>query len=229
VALEQRDLGNRISCEHDQSMGVPHGFYAATGGVSSGVYQSLNCGPGSDDDSSNVFENRRSVAVTLSSRRDTPLVTSYQEHGNTCLIVDSDWGSDRPRADAMATRQPGIILGILTADCTPVLFADVRNQIIGAAHAGWKGALSGITQSTIEAMIELGADRENIQAAIGPTIQQHSYEVDIGFQNKVSSDSPIPAERFFEPGLDSDHFQFDLPGYVEARLITEGITTITNY
>ena len=226
MALVEKHFGNRIFCEQSQSIDMPHGFYAATGGVSSGVYASLNCGPGSNDEPSNVFENRRSVAITLSGRRDTPLVTSYQEHGNKCAIVDSDWGNDRPKADAMVTNQPGIILGILTADCTPILFTDNQNQIIGAAHAGWKGALSGVTKSTIDTMISLGAKTENIRAVIGPTIQQPSYEVDINFKTKVTEHSPIDALPFFIEGVDREHAQFDLPGYVEARLTSEGITSI---
>jgi len=193
---------------------VPHSFFSRRGGVSGGLYASLNCGPGSNDDPANIAENRRITASLISGRRDTPLLSCYQIHSNQMVIAKSDWGEDRPKADAMVTNRPGLILGILTADCTPVLFADEKAGVIGAAHAGWKGALGGVLEETLTAMEGLGANRGDICAGVGPTIQAPSYEVTNEFQETfLSEDSD--AERFFLPGKDENHRQFNLPGYVK--------------
>jgi len=196
---------------------ISHGFLGCRGGVSNGIYQSLNCGPGSGDDPTCVAENRRIAADTISGRRDTPILSCYQIHSSKVVVATGDWGDDRPKADGIVTSQPGLILGILTADCTPVLFADKTASIIGAAHAGWKGAFGGILQNTISAMESLGASRRNIVAAVGPTIHQPSYEVSLEFKNNFIS-AETSYGRFFQPGIDRNHFQFDLPGFVVEQL-----------
>lgn len=203
-----------------------HGFFGNTGGVSRGLYHSLNCGPGSGDAPDKVATNRARVAAALG-QEGAALLSLYQIHGNTALHVAQDWGDDRPEADAMVTNTPGLILGILTADCTPVLFEDAEAGVIGGAHAGWQGALKGITDSTIALMETLGARRNRIKAAIGPTIQQASYEVGADFRDRFVASAPENA-RFFAPGKDKGHCQFDLPGYVEARLQAAGIGKIWN-
>ena len=201
----------------------PHGFFGRRGGVSSGELASLNCGLGSGDDPALIAENRRRVADAVLSGG--TLTGVYQVHGNRCVIVDDK--SDvtaRPEADALTTCTPGIILGILTADCVPVLFADREAGVIGAAHAGWKGALAGVTDVTLTAMESLGADRANIAAAIGPCIGRASYEVDDGFVQRFTADDPAN-ERFFaaaKPG----HAMFDIAAYVAARLAAAGVARI---
>ena len=205
----------------------PHAFLSNDGGVSKGIYESLNCGSGSDDDADLVLENRRIAANIIGGRRDTPLVSCYQIHSDIAVNVTSNWASERPKADAMATNRPGIILGILTADCTPVLFADEKAGVVGAAHAGWKGAHAGVIESTVSLMETLGADRHNINAAIGPTIAQSSYEVGTDFHDQfLSLDSAF--EKFFIPGKDSAHHQFDLPAFVTHQLDATGIGAVFN-
>lgn len=159
------------------SIATPHGFFTAQGGVSEGIYTSLNCGPGSDDNPDAVAENRRRVAQAMSF--DAPqLCTLSQTHSATCLTIDAPIDRNNvPEADAMATNQPNLLLGILTADCGPVLFADEQAGVIGAAHAGWKGAVGGVLENTLQAMESLGANRSNITAILGPCIHQASYEV----------------------------------------------------
>ncbi|GHF18833.1 laccase domain protein [Kordiimonas sediminis] len=193
--------------------------------MSKGVYSSLNCGPGSNDNQAHVTENRRIVADTLSGSAHTPLLSCYQIHSNIVHHATKSFSDNRPQADALVTRTPGLILGILTADCTPVLFYDPEVCVIGAAHAGWKGALTGILENTVSMMETLGADRQRIQAAIGPTIHQPSYEVDKNFLERFL-DTDANSKRFFENGKDADHHQFDLPGYVENRLQKHGIEHI---
>ncbi|MEQ1495165.1 MAG: peptidoglycan editing factor PgeF [Novosphingobium sp.] len=203
--------------------GVPHGFLGRRGGVSTGVVAGLDMGTRAmDPDDARlapVKANRaRGIAAVLPAAR---LVTVYQVHGSDCVIAD-DWSeTGRPRADALATDQPGVLLGILTADCAPVLFADLRAGVIGAAHAGWKGAVAGVTDATIDAMERLGAQRANIAAAIGPCIAQSSYEVDTGFRNQFLTQGPENG-RFFATGR-PNHFQFDLEHYVAHRLAAAGI------
>ncbi len=195
--------------------------------MSVGIYDSLNCGPGSNDDPDSVRENRRIAASVIAGRRDTPLVSLYQIHSNKVVSVSSDWGDDRPKADALVTNQPGIILGILTADCTPVLFEDQNAGVIGAAHAGWKGALAGVIGETISAMEALGAARGSIVAAIGPTIQQPSYEVGSDFEARfLQVDAGF--SMFFASGRDAEHRHFNLPGLVENRLRQAGVTRVAN-
>ena len=200
----------------------PHAFLSNEGGVSKGIYESLNCGTGSQDDTDLVLENRRVAANIIAGRRDTPIVSCYQIHSSKAQIVTSDWGNDRPKADAMVTDRPGIILGILTADCTPVLFADEKAGVIGATHAGWKGAHAGVLENTVSSMENLGATRANISAAIGPTIAQASYEVGTYFEQKFLSLDPS-YKAFFQPGADRDHRQFNLPAFVKQQLENAGV------
>ena len=203
--------------------GVAHGFFGRRGGVSTGELAALNCGLGSGDDPALIAENRRRVAAaTLPGAVLTGL---YQVHGNRCLIVDSETDlAARPEADALATRTPGILLGILTADCVPVLFADRGAGVVGAAHAGWKGAIAGVTDATLGAMESLGARRANIAVAIGPCIARASYEVDENFVQRFVADDPAN-ERFFAAGKPG-HAMFDIAAYVAARLAAAGVTRI---
>lgn len=195
--------------------GIRHGFFTRRGGVSRGIYESLNVGYGSDDDRDAVTENRCRVAAALDLPADA-LQTVYQVHGRTVTHVDSPW-REPPRCDAMVTNRPGIALGILTADCAPVLFADAEAGVIGAAHSGWKGALAGVLQSTVGAMLALGARREAIVAALGPTIAQSSYEVGPEFPAPFLAESPDNA-AFFVESARAGHFRFDLPGYLAGVL-----------
>ena len=199
---------------------TPHGFLGRRGGVSTGIHAGLNVGWGSDDEREAIAENRRrAVAAVLPG---AALVTVHQVHSPDVVTVAEPWPDDaRPQADALVTNRPGLLLGILTADCAPVLLADREAGVIGAAHAGWRGALAGVTDSTIAAMEALGAKRERIAAAIGPCIAQPSYEVDTGFVAKFGPDNA----RFFKPGREG-HAQFDLEGYVAARLTAAGIATV---
>lgn len=202
---------------------IPHGFLGRRGGVSIGECAGLNVGLGSADDPEAVRENRHRALSAVAPG--AALVTVYQIHSPDVAIVDTPWPDDaRPRADAMVTNRPGLALGIVTADCTPVLLADVDAGVIGAAHAGWKGALAGVLAKTVAAMERLGARRDRIAAAIGPTIARRSYEVDEAFLRRfVETDADNG--RFFADGR-AGHHQFDLEGFVVARLAEAGITQI---
>lgn len=200
--------------------GIQHGFLGRRGGVSAGVCSGLNVGLGSGDDREAIHENRRRAveAVAPGAR----LVTVHQVHSAEALAATEPWPDDsRPPADAMVTDRPGLALGILTADCTPILFADSARGVVGAAHAGWRGAFSGIVEATVAAMERLGADREGIAAAVGPTIARKSYEVDEGFFRRFAEADP-DNERFFTGGREGHH-QFDLEAYVLSRLAAAGI------
>lgn len=200
-----------------QSGNLVHGFFTREGGVSKGLYAGLNCGPGSGDDPAHVAENRRRAAHALLGR-DLPLCTLYQVHGPVVATVTDPWANDaRPEADALVTDRPGIVLGILTADCGPVLFADPDAGVVGAAHAGWKGAFHGVLEATVTAMEALGARRGRISAALGPTIAGPSYEVDAAFRERFIVADPAH-ERFFQPSERPGHAMFDLPRFIEARL-----------
>ncbi|WP_215349869.1 peptidoglycan editing factor PgeF [Sphingopyxis soli] len=202
---------------------VPHGFFGRRGGVSSGDLASLNCGLGSGDDPALIAENRHRAAEAV--LPGAALAGLYQVHGNRCVIVDDSTDlAARPEADALATRTPGILLGILTADCVPVLFADTEAGVIGAAHAGWKGAIAGVSDATLAAMEGLGASRANIAVAIGPCIGRASYEVDEGFVQRFLADDPAN-ERFFAAGKPG-HAMFDIAAYVAARLAAAGVSRI---
>jgi polyphenol oxidase len=205
--------------------GIRHAFFTRDGGVSEGIFASLNCGLGSGDDKDKVLENRRRAAAALDRATDE-LVTCYQVHSPQVAIVDRPWRrEDRPRADAMVTRMPGIALGILTADCVPVLFADAEARIIGAAHAGWRGAVSGVLEATVTAMTNLGAAPKRIAATIGPCIAQPSYEVGPEFPAPFLAEDAANA-AFFVAAARAGHFLFDLPGYVARRLGRLGLKRI---
>ncbi len=200
--------------------GIPHGFLGRRGGVSTGLVAGLNTGLGSGDDVAAVAQNRAlAVAAVMPGAR---LVSVYQVHSPRCVTVTEPWNdAARPKADALVSDQRGLLLGIVTADCAPVLLADRAAGVIGAAHAGWKGALGGVIENTIAAMVKLGARRETIAAAIGPCIAQPSYEVDTGFTAQFIADDPDNARYFYtgKPG----HQQFDLEAYVAHRLATAGL------
>jgi YfiH family protein len=202
--------------------GVKHGFFGRKGGVSAGIYDSLNCGPGSHDAPEAVRENRARVAKTLGAHH---LLSLYQVHGIEVITVREPWenGASRPRCDAMVTDRPGLALGTLAADCGPILFADPDQGVIGAAHAGWKGAFAGVAEATVAAMERLGARRERIRAALGPTIAQVSYEVGPEFPAPFIAEHRDNA-RFFAPGAKPGKHMFDLPGYIATKLAYLGIT-----
>jgi polyphenol oxidase len=203
--------------------GTPHGFFGRQGGVSQGELASLNTGIGSNDDPAAIAENRRRAAGAV--LPGAALVGVYQVHGRDCASVDTPWGeADRPHADALVTDRPGVLLGILTADCVPVLFADREAGVVGAAHAGWKGAISGITDATIAAMEAKGASAARITAAIGPCIAAASYEVDTAFVDRFLSDDP-GNDHFFRAGRPG-HAQFDIAAYVAARIAAAGVTRV---
>lgn len=202
--------------------GIRHGFFTREGGVSGGLYASLNCGFGSGDDPAHVAENRARALA----RADMPagsLVTAYQVHSPDVAVVEQAWRRDEaPRVDAMVTRRPGITLGVLTADCGPVLLADPEARVVGAAHAGWRGALSGVLETTVAAMERLGAERTRIAAALGPCIAQQSYEVGPEFPALFLAQDPANA-GFFSPSPRPGHHMFDLAGYVAHRLAALGL------
>jgi YfiH family protein len=196
---------------------VPHGFLGRRGGVSTGIHAGLNVGWGSDDERDAVRENRRRAAEAVLAG--APLVAVHQVHSADVVVVEQPWPDEaRPKADALVTARRGVLLGILTADCAPVLLADAEAGVVGAAHAGWKGALAGVCEATVAAMERLGADRGRIAAAIGPCIAQSSYEVDEAFVARFGTESA----SFFKPGRDG-HAWFDLEGYVAMRLETAGV------
>lgn len=204
-------------------IGVPHGFLGRRGGVSEGVCAGLNVGLGSDDAREAIHENRRRAAAAVAPG--AALVTVHQVHSPDAVVAVAPWPDDaRPHVDAIVTDRPGLALGILTADCAPLLFADEAAGVIGAAHAGWKGAFGGVIESTLAAMEGLGADRGRIAAAIGPAIARKSYEVDEGFLRRFAEADP-ENERFFAPGRPGHH-QFDLEGYAAARLAAAGVRRV---
>jgi YfiH family protein len=203
--------------------GVPHGFFGRRGGVSEGLFASLDLGRRSQEVDAWIGENRRRVIEAV--RPGAALCTLYQVHSAEVIAVDTAYSHDaRPHADALVTDRPGLLLGILTADCAPVLFADREAGVVGAAHAGWKGALGGVTDATVAAMERLGARREQIVAAIGPCIARASYEVDDGFLRTFAA-ADAANERFFADARDGHH-QFDLEAYVAHRLAAAGLTRI---
>lgn len=207
------------------SRGIAHGFFGRAGGVSAGLYESLNCGLGSKDERAKVLENRSRVAGRLGVALDN-LLTLYQVHSPTVLTLSESWGPGQgPQADGMVTKTPGLALGVLAADCTPILFADEAAGVIGACHAGWKGALAGVAEATVDAMSALGADRTRIAAAIGPTIRQPAYEVGAEFRERFHAADPTN-DIWFAPGKAPEKFQFDLPGYLAARLKAARIARI---
>lgn len=203
--------------------GLPHGFLGRRGGVSTGDLSGLNVGFGSNDDRAAIEENRRIAVEALLA--DAQLATVHQVHSAEAIHAERPWPQNqRPRADAMVTDTPNLLIGILTADCAPVLFSDHRAAVVGAAHAGWRGALAGVTDATIGAMEKLGARRENIHAAVGPCIGQQCYEVDDDFRARFVADDP-DNQRFFVTGATGKP-HFDLEAYVVHRLIAAGIDEV---
>ena len=192
-----------------------HGFFTRHGGASSGIYKGLNCGFGSTDQTEAVALNRSRVAAAMGLEV-ANLASVHQYHSAAVLTVEGPLGADRPKADAMVTAMPDTGLGILTADCAPILFSDTKSAVVGAAHAGWQGALNGVLEATLDAMEALGAQRANITAVIGPCISQAAYEVGPEFMDSFMADDPNNA-RFFAGGT-GDRVQFDLPAYGLHRL-----------
>jgi YfiH family protein len=232
----------RLEAQNLMGGGIAHGFFGREGGVSQGIYASLNCGPGSKDDPEAVIQNRRLVADALAPG--VRLISLAQVHSPIVHALPA-WGTEdgrrlaplregaaRLEGDAMVTATPGLGLGILTADCAPVLFADPKAGVIGAAHAGWKGALGlkdggSVLEATLEAMEKLGASRGRISAAIGPCISQANYEVGWEFRDRFLEEG-LRQRRFFVPSDKEGHYRFDLPGYVTHRLNQAGTGSVEN-
>ncbi len=207
--------------------GVAHGFFTRQGGVSRGIYASLNCGPGSRDDAASVQENRARVAEILGAEP-TRLLSLSQKHTATAVIATAPWEAGKtPDADAAVTATPGLAIGVLSADCAPVLFCDGEAGVVGAAHAGWRGALSGIIEATVEAMTTLGASPERIVAVIGPAISQKAYEVGADYVERFLAEESGSA-AFFATDEGSGEPHFDLAGYVGERLKRAGVGTISD-
>ncbi|WP_419828281.1 peptidoglycan editing factor PgeF [Sphingomonas sp.] len=202
--------------------GLPHGFLGRRGGVSTGAYAGLNVGLGSDDVRAAIAENRRRAVEAV--MPGATLVTVHQVHGATTVVAEPGGDDERPHADALVTDRAGLLIGILTADCVPVLLADARAGVVGAAHAGWKGALGGVVASVVDAMVALGADRARIAATIGPCIAQPSYEVDDAFRDRLVAGDPARADLLV-PGRPGRH-QFDIERFVGRRLAEAGVTVI---
>jgi len=205
--------------------GIRHAFFTREGGVSTGIYASLNGGVGSNDDRANVAENRARMAAALGVAREA-LATPYQIHSADVVVADAAWTQEtRPRADAVVTRVPRLAIGVGTADCGPVLLADHAAGVVGAAHAGWRGALAGVTDAAVAAMERLGAERGRIVAALGPMIRQPSYEVGPELVARFRAADP-GNDRFFRAAARPNHALFDLPDYIASRLAAAGIGTI---
>jgi polyphenol oxidase len=209
----------------DGHAAIRHAFFTREGGVSDGIYASLNCGFGSGDETDRVERNRAIAASRLGLSADR-LVSCHQVHGTATITVKRPWRrEDNPRADGMVTAVPGVALGVLAADCAPVLFADPEARVIGAAHGGWRGALSGVMEATVAAMTMLGARADHIQAGIGPCIAQPSYEVGPEFETRFAAEDAGSGD-FFRPAPRQGHFLFDLPGYIAHRLARLGLAGI---
>ena len=202
--------------------GIAHGFFTRQGGVSTGLYEGLNCGVGSKDDPEAVIQNRRLVAEHFGRSYDD-LCGPYQVHSAIAHATNRGWGLERPEGDAVATATRGPICTTLTADCAPILFADVEAGVVASAHAGWKGALGGVIASTVKAMQGLGADPRRILAVVGPCIAQASYEVGADYQARFEADAPGSA-RFFAAGTTDDKRLFDLPAFCLWRLEQAGVS-----
>ena len=208
-------------------IGFPHGFFTRRGGVSAGPFASLNCSLSSADTRQSVLENRARAARALGAEADC-LLGVTQVHGHDVAVVTEAWAAGAgPRADAMVTDRTGLALGIVTADCAPGLFADRAAGVVGAAHAGWRGAVSGVIEATVDAMIRLGARADAIAAAVGPCIGQASYEVGPDLRDAVLEQSAADTV-FFVPGRQANRWQFDLPGYCAARLRAAGVGAVAN-
>ncbi|HSI40607.1 MAG TPA: peptidoglycan editing factor PgeF [Xanthobacteraceae bacterium] len=212
-----------VSAALDALPGIRHAFFTRQGGVSQGIYAGLNGGTGSRDAAGDVAENRARMAAALGVAPQR-FLTPWQVHSPDCIATDAPW-PERPKADALATATPGLAIAVSIADCGPVLFADPQARVVGAAHAGWKGAVGGVLDDTVRRMEQLGAARGRIVAAIGPLIRQQSYEVGPEFVGRLTAEDAGNA-RFFVPSPRPDHALFDLPGYIAARLRGLGIGTV---
>lgn len=209
-----------------QSNGILHGFFTRNGGVSSGLYESLNIGLGSDDTRDLVLENRKRVAQAFEVEENR-LVSPYQIHSADVITVSAPWQEDADRkADALVTSEPNLVIGVATADCGPVLFADPEAGVVGAAHSGWKGALTGVLENTIAAMQALGARKDGIQAVLGPTISQGSYEVGPEFHDRFIAQDRL-FDGYFKPSSKDGYFMFDLPAFITGRLSALGLAHVS--
>lgn len=206
-----------------------HAFFGRTGGVSTGIFSSLNCGPGTPDEPDAVRENRRRAAAAFDAGPER-LVTLRQVHSSSCIVVDEPWTGQGPEADAMVTERPGIILGVLSADCAPVLFYGEKpdgHPVIGAAHAGWGGALKGVCEATVAAMLKAGVAAESLRACIGPCIGPASYEVQAAFRAPFLEQDPANEAFFYPaPAAHKGHLMFDLPAYIGRRLHLAGVVHV---
>lgn len=208
------------SCELVKKNCLSHGFFGSRGGVSTGVYESLNCGLGSGDDPEKVAANREIAAKEIGAGG---ILTCYQIHSAKAVVVDKPWKSgEQPEADALVTDKKGVALGVLTADCAPVLFVDEKKGVIGAAHAGWRGAKGGVLEECVRAMIGLGASVENISCAVGPCISWDSYEVSYEFMEGFLGDD-FYNNKYFRLAVKNGYYLFDLQGYVRDRMLKIGI------
>ena len=201
--------------------GVRHAFFTRQGGVSKGIYDSLNVGRGSNDGPADVDENRRLIARHFGLEA-ADLNTCFQIHSTIAVIADGSWGDVRPEGDAVVSKTPGVICGALSADCAPVLIADPKAGVVASAHAGWRGALDGVVQSAVDTMVSLGADPSDMVAAVGPCIGPQSYEVGLEFLQRFEADAP-GSGVFFRPGAADDKRLFDLPAFVLERLRAAGV------
>lgn len=204
----------------------PHGFMTRQGGVSRGIYDSLNCGIGSGDEADNVRSNRQRVVEAVSGHT-VPLLTPSQVHSPDAVIITDANRKERPEADALVTQLPNLMIGIVTADCVPVLLEDTANNIVAAAHAGWKGTLAGIVKNTVNAMVSIGSQRTSIVAAVGPAIAQPSYEVGPEVLGAFQTDDSAWAS-YFVPSGKAEHYLFDLPGVVARQLELAGVEQVDN-
>ncbi len=218
---ENPDPVRATALEALRSEGVAHGYFTRTGGVSEGIYEGLNIGTGSKDDPGKVRENRRRVASSMGVAPEM-LLTAYQIHSPDVIVARAPFAGERPKADALVTDKPGIALGVSTADCGPVLFADAQARVIGAAHAGWKGAFTGVLENTVTAMEGLGARRENIVAVLGPSIGPANYEVGPEFIERFTANNPENAS-YFTSSPNAGHAMFDLNAYTVDRLKRLGL------
>lgn len=209
---------------NDTNSPIQHGFFSRMGGVSKGCYSSLNVGLGSNDQRDHVLKNRALCEQALHSAEDS-LHTLYQVHSNRVVVLDSNTPSLKgspPEADALVTNRPGVMIGVLAADCMPFLFVDPVKNIIGAAHAGWRGALGGILEDTVNSMVALGSDPSDIHACLGPSLRQPSFEVGLDLVEQFIQKHPY-SDRFFKPGISDEKRQFDLAGFGFWRLQTSGL------
>lgn len=210
-----------VSRRLDQRPGVRHAFFTRRGGVSTGIYDSLNLGRGSKDDPANVEENRRRVGEHFGVERGAVL-TCYQTHSTIVRVAEGPWGDQRPEGDAIVATTPGLVCGALSADCAPILLADPEARVVASAHSGWKGALDGVVESVVAAMVAAGASPTGITAVVGPCIGPDSYEVGPEFHQRFHAHEP-KSDRFFRKAAAADKLMFDLPAYVLWRLEQAGV------